>query len=456
MVLAAVAITNALTVDDLYKHMMLVLDGLIDAGVCIASVSCDGTVTERQVQHRFTKTCTSAENGAQRYSIPHPNGYSAPLNITIPVYRDQPIVMLQDSKHMAKTFRNNAFSGARSLVLGNYLALFQDFAKLCANDGPMYKRDFFKLDRQDDNAALRFLSSGSLKHMTEKHPDLLGPAMYLFVCGELVDAYQNRRITHDERVKMVFRARFFFDIWEKTLRATGHALDRHCISNHALDIVRIACDGLVSLVCVYRDHTDGSEPFLPWLHSTEVCEHIFAELRKIIKDFTEHDVMHLIASIEAMLRAAMDAPNAGDPHSCAVGYQHTWIEQHGVNLGVLSIFPSHLRVIELASTAWQENLSVWDALGVCVVDIEDRISDSDNTNNLEDVRLPSFLSSFPADRFENELESNDFDDNLGDDTETTLLAELVGGEEALPGLDTGGRLLKTAALTLLAEERVLV
>ena len=35
-----------------------------------------------------------------------------------------PIVMIQDSKHMAKTLRNNLFSGARALVLGNHLAMY--------------------------------------------------------------------------------------------------------------------------------------------------------------------------------------------------------------------------------------------------------------------------------------------------------------------------------------------
>jgi hypothetical protein len=119
MILAAIPISSKLKVDDLYGLMIQVLDGLIEKGVAVASVSCDGTKTERGVQHRFVKECAEEDGGQHTYTFHHPDGVSVPLEIRVPVYRGQAIVMLQDSKHLAKTFRNNALSGARSLTFGN-------------------------------------------------------------------------------------------------------------------------------------------------------------------------------------------------------------------------------------------------------------------------------------------------------------------------------------------------
>lgn len=56
---------------------------------------------------------------------------------------------------------------------------------------PLFKRDVEKLDRQDDNAAARLFSANVLKFLANKHPDHAGKIVYLFIFGELVDAYQN-------------------------------------------------------------------------------------------------------------------------------------------------------------------------------------------------------------------------------------------------------------------------
>ena len=106
----------------------------------------------------------------------------------------EPIVMIQDPKHLLKTFRNNLFSGARLLVLGNYTAMYLHAHAVAFEDGPLYHRDVEKLDRQDDNAATRLFSSHTIAWLKVHHPEALGCIVYLFVFGELIDAYQNRHI----------------------------------------------------------------------------------------------------------------------------------------------------------------------------------------------------------------------------------------------------------------------
>ena len=115
--------------------------------------------------------------------------------------------MVQDSKHALKTLRNNLFSGAQLLVLGNYPAMYLHILHIAQGNGtPLYSRDVTKVDRQDDNAAVRLFSEDVLKYLSENHPDYVGEIVYLFIFGELIDAYQNWTMPHIERIKLVPRA----------------------------------------------------------------------------------------------------------------------------------------------------------------------------------------------------------------------------------------------------------
>lgn len=97
--------------------------------------------------------------------------------------------MIQDSQHGAKTYHNNGFSGAHLLVLGNFTAYYKHFRRLGVENGPLSLRDIEKIDRQDDGAAICIFSGDTLAWLVEHYPDLLGPIVYLFVFGELIDAY---------------------------------------------------------------------------------------------------------------------------------------------------------------------------------------------------------------------------------------------------------------------------
>ena len=77
--------------------------------------------------------------------------------------------MMQDSKHLLKTFRNNAFSGAQALILGNHHVAYHQFRSLAfpsfqsfegsaatlpstGGIAPLYHHDVEKLGQQDDAA----------------------------------------------------------------------------------------------------------------------------------------------------------------------------------------------------------------------------------------------------------------------------------------------------------------
>jgi hypothetical protein len=282
------------------------------------------------------------------------------------------VVMIQDSKHALKTLRNNLFSGARLLVLGNHPATYSQVRGIAFSnqpDSPLYRRDVEKVDRQDDNAATRLFSAATLDFVGKHHLDHTGLAVYLFVMGEAIDAYQSRTIAHLERVKMVLRCRYFLRLWKRFLQAAGYANARYYISREADDILDKLTDGLLALTYVYRDNLHGEYPLLPWMHSTEIVEHVFAECRKLVKDFTHLNFIFMTVRLHVLVRLASELGEGIDPKARAMGYSHAYLDPEGASLGSLAAFPSD-REIEIASgQAWEEAVTLLDYLGIQADDI---------------------------------------------------------------------------------------
>lgn len=103
----------------------------------------------------------------------------------------------------------------------------------------------------------------------------------------MIDMWIAPELTLLERYKIAMRTKFFYFLWQRLLEKTDYPLQRYCISPEALDITRIIVDSYVCLLLLHPDHMgEGVRyPFIPWLHSTEACEHLFAECRKLVKDF---------------------------------------------------------------------------------------------------------------------------------------------------------------------------
>ncbi|KAI0037793.1 hypothetical protein FA95DRAFT_1684813 [Auriscalpium vulgare] len=360
IILAAMPI-DAMDAEQLRVPLKKIIDGLHEQCIHVASYSCDGTEVERKLQ----SSMTSNAPGRLSYTINHPRPGGQNLDITIPTYDDQPIVMTQDAKHALKTFRNNLFSGARLLTLGNFAATYSQVHDIALKDGsPLYHRDVEKVDRQDDNAASRLFSASTLEFTVSQYQDYVGLIIYLFVFGELVDAYQNRVIPHLERIKMVLRARYFLDTWISFLNSAQYTRTQHLLSREALDIASYLINALISLVFVHRDHYAGKYPLLPWLHSTEACEHVFGEARRIIKDFTMLDFYYMMPKLMIKLRETALRARTYDPKARASGYSHTYLDIHGIEMGILGVFPSDMDIEKAALEAVEEADSLVLLLGI--------------------------------------------------------------------------------------------
>jgi hypothetical protein len=151
-----------------------------------------------------------------------------------------------------------------------------------------------------------------------------------------------------------------------TLQPTlGYKVGRHFISHDAADIMEYLIGGIISLVIVYRDHMGGIVyPLLPWLHSSETCEHVFAECRKLIKDFTFLDFLYMLPRLHVLIRATVHLSYTSDPKARAQGYAHMYLDADGVNNHVLSQFPMDEEITVAAKEAWDESDSLFTLLGV--------------------------------------------------------------------------------------------
>jgi hypothetical protein len=459
IIVAALPI-NAMDASALFIYLKRVLDGLLEKGIRVVSYASDGTEVERSVQRLLLAELTPI-----RYSIKNPRLGCDPTFIDFGTYHGQVICIIQDSKHALKTLRNNLFSGARLLTFGNFISIYRHIADIAQGAGtPLFSRDVKKVDRQDDNAAVRLFSADVLKYLADHHHDYIGEIVYLFVFGELIDAYQNRSMAHLERIKLVLRARYFLNSWEIYLQACGYQKDRYFISREADDILRILIDGLIALVIIHRDYLPISVALLPWLHSSEACEHVFGEARRVVKDFTFLDFVYMIPKLRIKLHEAVLRGKSSDGKARAAGYSHTYFDHEGLDLVTLSTYPTDDEIEFISEAAAQEADSLVALLGI---DPEMLHRPHHATSSTMPVWLPSLSSWMPVDAsdsgkiMENDLDLEPEDSDNEEVCEAEELQNILDNEESSPisrseKIDQRCLDLTSAALAVASEEATIV
>lgn len=458
LVLAAIPIAKDLTADLLYVHLDVILVGLTASGIRVISYACDGTEVERSVERILVDKAPSHV----QYTIKNPRIGQPNLALKIPIFEGRPIAIIQDSKHALKTIRNNMFSGARMLVFGNYSALYRRIQEMGLKEGsPLYKRDILRLDRQDDNAATRLFCADVLAFLAFFFPEYVLEIVLLFVFGELIDTYQNRSMMHIERIKIALRARYFLDSWEAFLDVSGYKKTQHFLSRESVDIFRIIIEGIISLIIVHRDHIQGVYPLLPWLHSSEACEHVFGDARKIVKDFSMLDFFYLIPKLRIKMREAVLRGTSSDPKKTASGYCHTYFDNEGADLLKLAIYPSDTEIRDAAEQAAQEADSLVELLGVKPSQLR-RMQALASSGAGPTVTLPSIGAWFEDDSDIDVLPDDIFyDDEASDDvSDAQELQFLLDREENTdtlrPALEQDNRIMRLtcANLSVIADEQI--
>ena len=166
---------------------------------------------------------------------------------------------------------------------------------------------------------------------------------------------------------MILRTRYFVDMWQTYVNMVeGYRHRRYFFSREFVDIISYLVNGLISLVIIHRDHLNQAFPLLPWLHSTEACEHIFGMARQLVKDFTAMDFYYMLPKLEVTVReAALNGHRLdSEMKACASGYNHTYLDSHDIDLLSLVIFPSDAQIEALAQEAAEEAESLISILGI--------------------------------------------------------------------------------------------
>ncbi|KAF7300831.1 hypothetical protein MKEN_01309000 [Mycena kentingensis (nom. inval.)] len=420
VVIAAIPITDSMDVPALLALHKRVIFGLLDADIHPMSYACDGTDTERGVQAAFQ---AEADAYIERV-IPSPAPGIASFTVRIGVFRGHGIALIQDSKHALKTMRNNLFTGARLLTLGNYIATFHPVYNFAFEDySTLYIRDVERLDRQDDNAAARLFSAQTLQTLIDRYSEHRGLIVYLFIFGEVTDAYQNRHITHLERIGILLRARYFLDKWLAFIEmCPAYKRANYFISRESFDILGYIIHGFLSLVTLHREFYPDL-PLLPWLHSTEACEHMFGLARQVVKDFTALDFYRMQPKLSVKLREALFSSRTetkAEIRATAAGYHHTCWDTRKLDLPALTAFPAHELVVDISIQAAAEMTSLMDLLGIRGADVHGL---SPQING-----LPSLLDMYPDEEFDLIVAS---EPRLEADFEPAYMTELMQRFETL-------------------------
>ncbi|KAF6742271.1 hypothetical protein DFP72DRAFT_1022703 [Ephemerocybe angulata] len=368
IIVAAVArdpSSSALELQTMHDNLVSLLHS---HGIYPVSGSSDGTETERALQSLIV----DAAGATRSYIIPNSHlGTPAHITLTIPlVDSSHPFIPVQDSKHALKTARNQILTGARLLTLGDDVLHFHQLRSIAHAGGALLVRDVDRLDRQDDRAAARVFSAAMLDDLLDRFPQQRALAIYLFVLGELVDAWQNRRISHLSRAKMVMRARFFLTAWRTHIVShPEHNVNTHFISRESFDIFLTLCDSLLSLIIVYRMYY-ANYPLLPWLHSTESCEHAFGSLRRIKEDFTYGDMLAAVRKVDILMAGAFRDMTAEQKANVgAAGYCHTYFEVRDIDLRELSRFPTDQEFGLASDAAFLEVSPLLELVGISLRDM---------------------------------------------------------------------------------------
>ncbi|KAJ3764787.1 hypothetical protein FB446DRAFT_795722 [Lentinula raphanica] len=430
-VLAAKGISKSLKVPELFSFSWEILQGLWGRGIHVVGYSCDGTTIERNVQHKLELIADKTHT----YTLYDPRTKDRSIVFKVKFYGGHPLACIQDDLHLLKTLRNNASSGARILVFPNCVVMFSQIREIALQDGPLFKRDVIKLDRQDDNAAQRLFSASTIQWLTcSDRPDVpVGLVVYLFIFGELVDAYQNRRISLLERCHMVLRAYFFLDFWETFLDQASYSKTKYFLSKEVVDIIRISIRGFFEILFIHRDHLGRQWALFAYLAGTSLCEHIFGMARIFDPDFTLYGWYILKPKLTMMLeRAVQQSWQSPDSKARASGYNHSYLDRHGVDVQNLSLFPTDNQIDDASQLAYDDASDLFCLLGLSPNELK-----HENSSALPSIRTwfteaSSSISSLSAGETIIDADSGSESETESEVEEPTLLSSLEMVENIEP------------------------
>ncbi|KAJ7789699.1 hypothetical protein B0H14DRAFT_3573004 [Mycena olivaceomarginata] len=244
-----------------------------DTGLKLLSSAADAAKSEVNAQNIMmnVKTKTRLTYDNEFYGV----------HTSCPVYEDTgPHIAFTDVEHGRKSVRNNFLYGTHLLIIGFlYLchAVLMKLLKIA--HVPLYIRDIFNPEKQDDGAARRLFVDDLFSFLVDSEGNTIDPTfdglfILTFIFGELFDAYMKRSMPHIERMVCIFRARHFLTIWRANFLADATFQT----------LIRM-CDQFILLSLAHLEYYP-TVPFMPWQYGSHFLEHFYGITRSFITEFT--------------------------------------------------------------------------------------------------------------------------------------------------------------------------
>ncbi|KAI0645527.1 hypothetical protein C8Q79DRAFT_1104104 [Trametes meyenii] len=293
--------------ETIYRLHLQLLDMAAALGMKVISMAADGASSEQGAQSLMDHSQSTLEPLTYEYTR-----YG--VRLRSPVLPTGPLVSCQDPQHARKTCRNQPQHGTHTASLGRGVVVNRMLVTLQETGvAGLMRRDVENVDKQDDGAARRLFHPVALLAMTSKddegkrviQEEYRGLFVYLFIFGELFDAWLNRRMAAQDRVLAALRARFFLHVWQNHIKQMERRFpdlykpNRSFISPSSFNIFNRLCDTLVLLILAYARFYP-EQPFCPWLLGTEFVEHFFGLARSLLPNFTYVEFVKLVKHV--MLR----------------------------------------------------------------------------------------------------------------------------------------------------------
>lgn len=347
LLIAAFAIGEKVTADQLLPSMQNVLNELARVNLLkrLVSIVTDGSAVEKKLLN-----LVKDKYPVQTTTIPAPSDRFEDILIEYSLVGGTKTVTLIDSKHTSKNALNAQSTGARVLVLGDYIVTFAQLLGIVDMDhSPMFKKDVIKRDRQDDQAMERFLSPENIEFVTKHTPQDLGFIVYLFLFGELHSVVQSRFMPNGKRIEILLTVDYFLQGWVQFIAQHPDYGPEHFLPAAFFSILKKLIRGLLGLIYIFRDHgKERPEPFLPWRHTTEPLEHYFGTARRYVKEFDLFQFCQLSKKISTLIDLEMRwKPEAG-PARTKEGYQHTHDMCSDLDLAALATYPTDSEIAQIS------------------------------------------------------------------------------------------------------------
>lgn len=218
---------------------------------------------------------------------------------------------VQDSIHVARKLRNRLLNSSILLQMGNKVASVAHIKMLLSSVPKeihgLVLSDVCPDDRQNYSSYEKITDQCVLQSLKNSIVDSEATIMYLVLCKQITSSYLEVNLKPIDRIYKIWHAVYFFRCWREWIQLADNefSLGLNFVSNNAYSCVELNAHALIYLILRLR-RTERNAFFLPYLFSSQPCEHTFRQMRSMGTanftkiNFTLNELLHMIARVEMM------------------------------------------------------------------------------------------------------------------------------------------------------------